>query len=107
MPISAKRMVASAMVGHDSRPQLEFFDEERLQKGTCNYLVIKELAQTGSARMAPSAYATPPDEEIRMRPRPGSRTSTGEHRTPQKPRHKRGGARGRISAELPPACERP
>jgi glutamate-1-semialdehyde 2,1-aminomutase len=36
--------VASAMVGHDSRPQLEFFDENGLQKGTCNYLVIKELA---------------------------------------------------------------
>jgi glutamate-1-semialdehyde 2,1-aminomutase len=36
--------VASALVGHDSRPQLEFFDE-RLQKGTCNYLVIKELAR--------------------------------------------------------------
>jgi hypothetical protein len=32
------------MVGHDSRPQLEFFDEEGLQKGACNYLVIKELA---------------------------------------------------------------
>jgi glutamate-1-semialdehyde aminotransferase len=37
--------IASAMVGHDSRPQLEFFDEDGLQKGTCNYLVIKELAQ--------------------------------------------------------------
>jgi glutamate-1-semialdehyde 2,1-aminomutase len=37
--------IASAMVGHDSRPQLEFFDEEGLHKGTCNYLVIKELAQ--------------------------------------------------------------
>jgi glutamate-1-semialdehyde 2,1-aminomutase len=36
--------VASAMVGHDSRPQLEFFDEKGLRKGTCNYLVIKELA---------------------------------------------------------------
>jgi len=37
--------IASAIVGHDSRPQLEFFDEEGLQKGTCNYLVIKELAR--------------------------------------------------------------
>ena len=37
--------IASALVGHDSRPQLEFFEEERLQKGTCNYLVIKELAR--------------------------------------------------------------
>ena len=37
--------IASAIVGHDSRPQLEFVDEEGLQKGTCNYLVIKELAR--------------------------------------------------------------
>jgi glutamate-1-semialdehyde aminotransferase len=37
--------IASAMVGHDSRPQLEFFDEEGLEKGACNYLVIKELAR--------------------------------------------------------------
>jgi glutamate-1-semialdehyde 2,1-aminomutase len=37
--------IASAMIGHDSRPQLEFFDEGGLQKGTCNYLIYKELAQ--------------------------------------------------------------
>jgi glutamate-1-semialdehyde aminotransferase len=38
--------IASAMVGHDSRPQLEFFDQQGLQKGTCNYVVIKELARS-------------------------------------------------------------
>jgi glutamate-1-semialdehyde 2,1-aminomutase len=40
-----KHGIASAMVGHDSRPQLEFFDEGAFPKGTCNYLVIKELAR--------------------------------------------------------------
>jgi glutamate-1-semialdehyde aminotransferase len=37
--------ITSALVGHDSRPQLKFFAEEKSQKGTCNYLVIKELAR--------------------------------------------------------------
>jgi glutamate-1-semialdehyde aminotransferase len=37
--------IASALVGHDSRPQLEFFGQEGLEKGACNYLVINELAR--------------------------------------------------------------
>lgn len=37
--------IASALVGHDSRPQLEFFDEEGVKKGASKYLVIQELAR--------------------------------------------------------------
>lgn len=42
--LAAERGVASAMIGHDSRPQLAFFNEDGMVPGTSNYLIIKELA---------------------------------------------------------------
>lgn len=42
--LAAERGISSAMIGHDSRPQLAFFNEDGLVPGTSNYLVIKELA---------------------------------------------------------------